>query len=132
MAITTDLLGGLGNYMFQIATTHSLAIDNSDVAVYDSNGVIKIHNHLDTYKTNILRNLIYRPVTVDTHYSEPHFSYNKITYEENLKIMGYFQSEKYFQHNRDSILDLFSVDSDSDIYIKEKFNPAPNFFFISI
>tara|TARA_R110002110_G_scaffold76496_1_gene201521 strand:- start:78 stop:848 length:771 start_codon:yes stop_codon:yes gene_type:complete len=121
MAITTDLLGGLGNYMFQIATTHSLAIDNGDVGIYDSNGVVKIHNHLDTYKTNILRNLSYGSTIINTHYSEPYFSYNKIMYKENLKVTGYFQSEKYFQHNRGSILDLFSVDSDSDIYIKGEY-----------
>ena len=87
----------------------------------DSTNVIKVHNHLDTYKTNILRNVNYGHTTVTTHYNEPYFHYSGIPYTDGLKISGYFQSEKYFHHNREKILDLFSVDDTSKIYLEEKY-----------
>jgi hypothetical protein len=121
MVLTVSLLGGLGNLMFQTAAIHSLAIDSGDDVVCDSSNVVKIHNHLDTYKTNILRNVSYGPTITNTQYNEPYFHYNKIPYSEGLGISGYFQSEKYFQHNREKILDLFSVDDVNGEYINKKY-----------
>ena len=55
--ITSNLVGGLGNYMFQIAATFSLALDNNDDVIYDIDDNIRIHKHLNTYLDNIFRKI---------------------------------------------------------------------------
>ena len=52
--ITCNLIGGLGNQMFQIAATHALALRNNDEAVFD---LYKCYTPLqgnvsDKYKNN--------------------------------------------------------------------------------
>lgn len=119
--ITSNLLGGLGNYMFQIASAYSLALDNNDTTVFDNKSSITVHKHIDSYSTNILRNITFGRIGVVSNYNEPFFHYNKIPYRENTKINGYYQSEKYFRHNKDEILDLFSIDDVSKEFIKNNF-----------
>jgi len=120
--VTSNLIGGLGNYLFQIAAAYSMGMDNRVDTIFDTKNSVTVHKHLDTYKTNILRNLVYGTPVIKTHYNEPFFHYQKIPYKENIKINGYYQSEKYFKHNRNSILDLFSIDTLSKRYIEEKYS----------
>ena len=117
--VTSNLLGGLGNYMFQMTTAYSLALDNNDEAIFNINDSIKVHQHLNTYLSNILRNInfVNTPLPIKGSHGEPHFHYSKIPYTPNLRLNGYYQSEKYFKHNRDKILDLYSIDDDSKKYI---------------
>jgi hypothetical protein len=115
-------MGGLGNYMFQITTAYSLALDNEDSLVLNNRTSVSVHKHIDTYRNNILRNLTYGETTTNKIYSEPFFHYNEIPYTPNLKLNGYYQSEKYFKHNRDKILECFSIDDESRKYIDEKYD----------
>jgi hypothetical protein len=119
--VTSNLVGGLGNYLFQIAAAYSLGLDNGVNTIFDNKSSITVHKHLDSYKTNILRNLIYGTPFIKNHYNEQFFHYQKIPYKENIKINGYYQSEKYFKHNRGSILDLFSINTPSERYMEEKY-----------
>jgi hypothetical protein len=119
--VTSNLIGGLGNYLFQIAAAYSMGLDNGVDVIFDTKSSVTVHKHLDTYKTNILRNLVYDTPLIKTQYNEPFFHYQKIPYKENIKINGYYQSEKYFKHNRNNILDLFSINTPSKRYIEEKY-----------
>lgn len=119
--VTSNLEGGLGNLMFQVASAYSLALDNDDTSMFDINTSGRVHGHITTYGTNILRNITYGTPTVVTTHIEPHFHYEVIPYNVNLKIMGYYQSEKYFKNNRKEILDCFSVDESSHEYIETKY-----------
>ena len=47
-----------------------------------------------------------------TTYKEPRFGYDPIPYQPNMKIEGYFQSYKYFDHHRDEICRLFAPSTD--------------------
>jgi len=111
--ITAKLNGGLGNQMFQIAAAYSLAIDNGDTCAFDlSAPVVKQGNSAITYKDNIFKNINvlpdgWKPRTV---YKELSSSYSEIPYSEGMQLMGYFQSDKYFKHNKKAIIDLFSID----------------------
>ena len=93
--VTSNLLGGLGNYMFQMTAAYSLALDNKDDAVYNISEGVKVHQGLDTYTSNILRNItfVHKPLPTKS-YNEPFFHYSEIPYTENLRINGYYQSEK--------------------------------------
>lgn len=119
--VTSNLIGGLGNYLFQITTAYSISIDNGDVSIFDGSNSVVVHKGITTYTDNILRNLTFGTVTIENEYNEPHFYYEPIEHKQNLRLNGYYQSEKYFKHNREKILDLFSIDDVSKKYIKEKY-----------
>ena len=120
--ITSNLVGGLGNYLFQIAVTYSLSVDNNDELVYNIGDCRIIHGHISTYLNNIFRKIKFVDYVLPyVTYEEPSFSYNQIEYKPNLKLNGYYQSEKYFLHNRGKILELFEVDGVTKKYIQEKY-----------
>ena len=116
--IAAKLMGGLGNMMFQIATTYSLSLDNDDECAFslaDGNFMKSVvdrfgdYEDAHCYEENIFRriNILERcpPIT----YREPSFEYRGIPYHPHMCLQGYFQSEKYFVHNREKILDLFEL-----------------------
>ncbi len=115
-------MGGLGNYLFQISATYSLAKNNNDISFFDYDKAQIGHNHIKTYHNNIFRNLNIGNVIYNKIYQEPFFHYNEIPYTKDLKLTGYFQSEKYFLNNKEEIKKLFSVDNESFKYIKNKYS----------
>ncbi len=112
--VNSNLMGGLGNTLFQIATSLALAIDNDDTLVYDiSETVPGQHSPIESYLNNIFRNINFSKLeTPLTHYNEPNFHFNKINYIPNIRLNGYFQSERYFRHQRDKIIEFFSPTKD--------------------
>jgi len=120
--IGTYLQGGLGNYMFQVAVAHSLAIDNDTDSLFSVNNSLKVHKHLSDYTDTIFRFFKFEPnVEYKVGYNEPVFNHVPITYKDGLLLRGYFQSEKYFKHNRDSILTSFSPTHDELTHIHNKY-----------
>ena len=120
--VTCSLIGGLGNYMFQVSAAYSLSIDNNSSFVFDINDVFSPHKNIGTYTDNIFRNVPFSENIINTFtYKEKTFHYSKIPYNPwlwqkesgnflGLKLFGYFQSYKYFSHNRDEVISLFSID----------------------
>ena len=101
--VTVGLNGRLGNQMFQIAAITALAYENYDIAEIDLSTTDGYNYENTIYsKTIIGKSDIY---TVELSYP---FTYKKIKYQPNLKIWGYFQSEKYFKGYEKEIIDLFS------------------------
>lgn len=110
------LQGGLGNMLFQIAATISFANDNNKNYCFPN--LIDHINYLNgetTHNENLKHGLDYlklfknlngcngsnNPTTL--HYP---FHYENINLPEGDVIVdGYFQSEKYFKHNRKKILE---------------------------
>jgi hypothetical protein len=100
---------GLGNQLFMLFAGISKAIDqNKKITIYLEisnrpyyfNNFFKTLNEYVSYNTN---NIIYSKI-----YNEPYFHYNKIP--ENAEIIkGYYQSEKYFSHNYDKIIDMLKI-----------------------
>lgn len=121
--VSSHLMGGLGNYMFQIAAATSLAIKNDDKAEFYVQGSSQVHKHLTSYVDNIFRNvnIVNKPDLRYIRYIEPGFSYNEIPYSNNLLLHGYFQSEKYFKDSRDEILDMFKPSEEQIEYIFNKY-----------
>ncbi len=114
--ISCYLQGGLGNQLFQIATTLSFSWDNNIKAVFNFN-----YHHLPlqgnkaiSYKDNFYRKLL--PINENIKnsfniYKEPNFYYTPLPTSiknNNVILHGYFQSEKYFIHNRNKVLEYFS------------------------
>lgn len=131
--IFCNLKGGLGNMLFQIATTKSISIDKNvecsfpnldehlDYLNLDSNHNPKL-NHAVEYK-KILSKCITEKDNGNLKSIKYPFNFINIeTPNDNFLIDGFFQSEKYFSHNRDQIIQFLKCPSDIDEYILDKYS----------
>jgi hypothetical protein len=121
--ITTYFQGGLGNQLFQIAAACSLAWDNEDTPVFDLN---KSECPLQgrtagNYYNNVYSRLSRTDTKPKLAYREPQQDYIKIPYREDMILVGYFQSEKYFSDHGDRIRNLFRPTKEIEKYIKQKY-----------
>ena len=137
--IYLELMGGLGNQLFQIFCGIAYSFENNVEFKIIRNKFDKV-SPLDniskrpTYWDNFLINLskftcnnINIPI-----YKEPHFTYNKIPYTNiDFKINGYFQSPKYFENYFKSIIELIELDKLKE-EIKEKYKEYLNNKIISL
>ena len=122
--ITCELMGGLGNQLFQIATTTALALRNNDTTFFDiDNHKVSLQGkNAFNYKSNLYQKLNNCVVNdIEFIFNEKGFQYSEIPYKNNLKIVGYFQSEKYFIDYKNEILELFEPNIDVLTYINNKY-----------
>jgi hypothetical protein len=118
--ISCHLMGGLGNYLFQIAAGYSKSLDLGEKFVINPNNVQVVHKPLTFYTDNILKK-----ITLDSNfntnqvYYEPVFHYSPIPdFMLPTYLHGYFQSEKYFKNNREKILEFFTCNEVVDKIIR--------------
>ena len=120
--VITNLKGGLGNYLFQIASGYSLSIDNNVPFMVDLNRIRQVHSHWDTYGDNIFRNVsVGVNLEILGNYRYESLTYHPIPYQPNFIVDGYYQSEKYFLNNKDKVLDLLKIDDNTLNYLTEKY-----------
>lgn len=98
--ITSELNGGLGHQMFQISSAVSLSLSNNDTFGFNLNN--------SKYNNNIFSKIYNIETESKSEYIEPFFNYYKIEYKPNLKLIGNYQSERYFYEFKNEITDLFS------------------------
>lgn len=121
--ITVLIIGGLGNQLFQVFAALATAIRNGDTCYFlytmkDASG------KRDTYWNTLFHNLT--PMTVIANagnvdrfmklptYKEPTFRYSQLpgktaTNSVPLKLVGYFQSDKYFADVRDEVYEKMQL-----------------------
>jgi len=128
--IYCNLKGGLGNMLFQIAATKSLSIDNGVDCSFPN-----LQHHLNylnndmsynpklkySFDYNIIFNNLksINPKTNKT-INFPFHYHNAQLPNEDIMINGFFQSEKYFLHNRKSILEFFNF-NEIDKKVRDKY-----------
>lgn len=123
------LRGGLGNYMFQISAAYATSLRDNKELVIDISDISIIHSPIETYFTNIFRKLNFTKEFTNYISDEPYqpIIYSEIPYiNGNLKLMGYYQNERYFSNIREKILDLFSIDSTTSEYLHNKYGEILN------
>ena len=129
--ITCNLMGGLGNQLFQIFATMSYAIDCKqpfkflNVHKLGGGSTTIRYTFWDTLFYNLKPFLIKEiPLNIEV-IREKGFSYNalKICESSNKDIMlyGYFQSYKYFQDNYNMIIRLIGLETKKET-LKKKLN----------
>lgn len=95
--VTCKLYGGLGNKMFQIASTIGYGIKNNvPYKILEQN-----------YFPNLSR--LQKDDKIEYIYKEQKHSYQDIPFKDNICLYGYFQTEKYFNHCRQQIIDGFKL-----------------------
>lgn len=120
--ISPILLGGLGNRLFQIASSYGIAKrQNKKVEIYNSH--INLHSK-NNYSDNIFRKVIFSHENLNdlkdsshTLFQEPpnHFySYLDIPNFDDkiLFLLGYFQREEYFEDIKEEIIELFEMEEE--------------------
>jgi hypothetical protein len=122
--ISCSLQGGLGNQMFQIATTVALSLRNN--TSYEIN--LNICNTPNQGRNaNQYSNTIFKKLNKSDNYkfikfyNEPNFNYNEIPYQPDLLIRGYFQSEKYFEDFKENIKELFYFSDEHKLIVEKYF-----------
>jgi hypothetical protein len=127
--ITPFLRGGLGNYIFQIATSFATSVRDNKTMLVNTSDVSVIHSPLETYLNNIFRKIKFVDGVDCQHFHEPvqAIQYELIpNYPGNTKLMGYYQNETYFNHLRNEVLDLFEIDEETKEMLLQKYGDILN------
>lgn len=129
--IFCNLQGGLGNMFFQIAATISLSIDNDvDFCFPNLNqhlDYLNADNHYNSKLNHSKEYLIFLKnlQTFNIQYFDSIIKYpfdfvKKDIPKNNVLIDGFFQSEKYFKHNRETIIKTFDFKNNISLPNKYK------------
>lgn len=97
---TCDLMGGLGNQMFQIAHTYAQSLRyNTKCSFKKISNTQNQGNNVNLYINNVFRKLNFLDeITSDITIYESSFNFKnlEINKNNNVKFSGYYQSEKNF------------------------------------
>jgi hypothetical protein len=126
------LKGGLGNILFQIASTKSMSIDlGCECSFPNLQSHLHYLNNETTFNPKINYCLEYNLFLEKLKVEQPKentqrcyfpFHYDPIKISDDIIIDGFFQSEKYFIKNRKEILEFIDLSSVCHTYVKEKYN----------
>lgn len=108
--ITIEIMGGLGNQLFQIFALLSYSLNYKKPFYFEIKQSVRTDRPF--YWDNLLKSLrpFLKPHINLPIYKEPYFHYSPIPYiEEPFKLFGYFQSYKYFKQHEDSIMRLLRI-----------------------
>lgn len=109
--VTVQLSGQFGNQLFQIATAYAYSLDhNMPFTVPDL--VNKTDDNIphNAKRVFLAKIPFYTPSKKPSlTWKEPNFNYSSIPDASKIQLQGYFQSDKYFKHRRNEILQLFSA-----------------------
>lgn len=122
--ISSHLMGGLGNQMFQIAHAYSQGLKHNRPVIFKSYSWTPLQGK-DTshYKKNIFRKINFSDEEYYfTQISENGFKFQNLTPSENSTIFsGYFQSSKNFFEFKKEIKSLFSPTEEFIQIAQEKY-----------
>lgn len=118
--ITVLFMGGLGNQLFQAAVVLALAKKNNKTPVFplltDQRCSRKI-----SYNDSFFHKLQKVSIGQMPCFIENGFSYKPIPLSDNTRLIGYFQSEKYFIEYKEYILNTLCLPDMTVSKIQEKY-----------
>ena len=134
--IYCNLKGGLGNIIFQIIATKSFAKDRNVECSFPNLHILLTHLNEETHNNPSLKHsfeylekldLIKNLNTMGPQTGVPTFSFGFDYYgvnlpDDNFFVDGFFQSEKFFAHNRKHILEWLKIPENIKQTIDEKYN----------
>ena len=134
--VTCELKGGLGNQLFQIFNLISYSIDNNMIfkfpiykGMYSLDKKTLRKNYLNCFIINQKNNIINTNNIKNYHtlVENGSFMFKKLKHKENnnIKLVGYFQSYHYFCQNYDLIKKIISLD-DIITNTKNKYTIKPD------
>jgi hypothetical protein len=127
--ITCNLMGGLGNQLFQICATISYGIDTNRTIIFPYSDFLTVGMTRPTYWNNFLTSLMSFTTSNNTNKYNNHslssfpriqetgFAYTPLPNKPEcmeLMLSGYFQSYKYFESNKAEILSILDIEKQQD------------------
>ncbi len=107
-----QMLGGFGNCAFIIGTLYALAKDrNLPFCISNKTSSVTHRPDEDEWFQTIFKNIPQvssRPRKIDYIFRERGMHIHQFPLRPNMEIFGYFQSEQYFKHRKQEIIDLFN------------------------
>ena len=130
MTTTVEIMGGLGNQLFQVCALIAYSIRTKTPFFFENKPITcgdRKKYYWDTPLLNRLKGFIRSPLHPKQQvlYKEPFFHYTpipQVNKVNNIKLVGYFQSAKYFQDYKDVIFRMLKL-KETQQYIKEKISP---------
>ena len=124
--IGSFIQGGLGNQLFQVAAgvAHAKRVGTTFSVIEGQHHLPLQGNNISTYKDNILRDVDSLPYDSFLGNEQVHqegHHYTPLPMKDNLFLVGYFQSEKYFEDCKEDIADLFSMTPEIEELIEEQY-----------
>jgi len=129
--ISCNIVGGLGNQLFQIMTTISYAIRNKCVFIFPYNThAMNRYTYWDSFLSNLKKfttnNIQCKYKNIDLqyfqNYNEPVFHYSSIPFfGKSFYLNGYFQSYKYFDTEKTSIFKMIHLEQNQEL-VKSEFS----------
>lgn len=130
--ISPILMGGLGNRMFQIASSYGLAKEqNRDLLVeqFTKNAHSDLE-YFDTIFRKVKRGTVSKKDRLVEKEGEA-LKYLQIpNINNNMELFGYFQNEKYFNKYRNELLELFEIEPERLQRLVEKYAELDTSYFI--
>lgn len=112
--VYVNLVGGIGNQLFQIAAGFGYANKyNKNLVLDSSRWAGSQGNHPDTYKHNFLTDFVFSSVhhRTPTTIIEPRFNYDELPYHKgDVVLSGYFQSSRYFEEYAEGFKKMLNFD----------------------
>lgn len=107
--VSVDLKGQFGNQLFEIATAYAYALDHN-LALRVPDLIYKMSDNVPFNAKSLFLDKIssQTPPFPEIYWHEPSFNFHEIPDSCSIRLHGHFQSELYFKHRRQEILDLFS------------------------
>lgn len=113
--VTVEMMGGLGNQLFQIATAYSYAKTHNKTLILDhrQKQLGNRHTYFDTVYSWVQDSADIKRKNWHK-IAEPHFHYAPIPdHFGNIRLNGYFQSLKYFAPHKKELVTLFKYGTPS-------------------
>lgn len=124
--LSCNLMGGLGNQLFQTAVTLATAKKYGKKPVFPSNTDQGCSRKI-SYNESYFHKLEHRKDTNFPLLREVQFNYQPILLNsENNKLFGYYQTEKYFLEYKDYILDTLTLPPHIIQELDKKYEPIIN------
>jgi len=111
MFLTSYLMGGLGNQMFQIAKATAEGLKSNTSVIFNNVAFIPMEGNQPTkYQNNIFRNINFDYIKIPTkrinEITWAHYE-TEYTYTEPTEFYGYFQSSENFLNFKKEIQEMF-------------------------
>jgi hypothetical protein len=128
--IYIELLGGLGNQLFQIFCGIAYSFENKIAFKINNNKPDKVSpldnislrpTYWDDFLINLSKFTYNNNINLPVYREQGFFKYTKIPYiNQDFKLFGYYQSYKYFENEYEKIIRLIGLE-ERKLIIKEKY-----------
>ena len=114
--LTCNLMGGLGNQLFQIFTTIAYAFKINNKPVFlnldKTAGMTYRKTYWNTFLNNLKETMIQNEIPKMECIKEHGFSFTELpeVSSKNVMLLGYFQSYKYFEDNKTELFELIELE----------------------